>query len=279
MDALPLDGRVALVTGGSRGIGAAIARRLARAGAHVVVAARSTEPKPGLAGTIGEVAAAIEAEGGSATAMPVDLARADERERLVERVESELGFVDVLVNNAAASFYADTVELPLPAFDYLAEVNLRAVLHLIQLVVPPMRESGGAIVNVSSRAAHHPPGPPYTLPKHVPTLYGALKAALDRLTTGLAAELHDDGIRVNAVGPARLVPTPGAQFHGLDRPEARTRSEVESPDVMAEAVLALASGEPVPLTGRVVLSQELLAELGIAVEPEAAAAPGDARPR
>src|SRR5438552_402356 len=115
------DGRVALVTGASRGIGAAIALRLAEEGAAVAVTARTLDPHPTLPGTLRDVVASVEAIGGKAAAIPADLADADDRARVVPEVESSLGPVDILVNNAAAAFYAPTGELPLPRRRLLVE--------------------------------------------------------------------------------------------------------------------------------------------------------------
>src|SRR5437764_2440356 len=117
------DGRVALVTGASRGIGAAIALRLAEEGAAVAVTARTLDPPPALPGTLRDVVAGVEATGGKAVAIPADLADADDRARVVPEVESSLGPVDILVNNAAAAFYAPTGELPLRRRRVLFELN------------------------------------------------------------------------------------------------------------------------------------------------------------
>src|SRR5206468_8416121 len=120
------DGRVALVTGASRGIGAAIALRLAEEGAEVAVTARTLDPHPTLPGTLRDVVAAVEATGGKAVAIPADLADTDARSRIVPEVESSLGPVDILVNNAAAAFYVPTAELPLRRRRLMFELNVHA---------------------------------------------------------------------------------------------------------------------------------------------------------
>src|SRR2546421_11609647 len=156
------DGRVALGTGASRAIVAAIALRLAEEGAAVGVTARTLDPHPTLPGTLRDVVAAVEATGGKAVAIPADLADADERARVVPEVESSLGPVDILVNNAAAAFYAPTPELPLRRRRVLFEVNVDAPVGPAQQVIPGMRGRGrGRIGHISRAAAPQPQGTPF----------------------------------------------------------------------------------------------------------------------
>jgi citronellol/citronellal dehydrogenase len=263
-----LDGKVAIVTGASRGIGEQIARRFAAAGAAVAVTARTVEEGSStLAGSLNETVAEILAEGGAAFAVGADLRRPDERERLVATVVNQLGPVDILVNNAAVTYFEPVAGFPAKRMDLMFAVQVEAPLHLAQLVLPSMRERRtGWILNISSRAALHPTLPPNR--RFGGTVYGMCKAALERFTTGLAAEVYEDGIAVNALSPNRVVPTAGTLFHGLtteDSPDAEPAS------VMAEAALALCVRPPMQpdgtpgLTGRITYSQDLLAELGIAV--------------
>jgi NAD(P)-dependent dehydrogenase (short-subunit alcohol dehydrogenase family) len=141
------------------------------------------------------------------------------------------------------------------------DVQVEAPFHLAQLVIPGLREKGqGWILNISSGAARQPTFPPAERAKRGGTVYGMCKAALERFSTGLAAELWDDNIAVNALSPNRVVPTAGTLFHHLtteDNPDA------EPPAVMAEAALQLCSAEPHTLTGRITYSQDLLAELNV----------------
>jgi NAD(P)-dependent dehydrogenase (short-subunit alcohol dehydrogenase family) len=264
-DHRPLDGRVALVTGASRGIGLSIAQRFAEAGAAVAVSARTVEPgESRFDGSLTETVTSIVDAGGTATAVAADLGQAEDRARLVAEVTARLGPIDVLVNNAAVTWFGAVETFDVRRYDLMFEVQVRAPFELAGLVVPLMRERGrGWILNISSGAARHPQGPPYARRAAGGTVYGMCKAALERFTTGLAAEVYDAGIAVNVVSPAGVVPTPGVIHHQLIRPGME--AFVEQPEVMAEAALALCTGDPAVLTGRVAYSRPLLEELGIPI--------------
>ena len=258
-----LDGKIAIVTGASRGIGAAIAERFGAAGAAVAVAARTTEPgQSRFHGTIESTAAAIREAGGTAVAIPADLSKPDDRRHLVEQTAQELGPVDILVNNAAVTYFTPVADFSPKRYALMFAVQVEAPFELAKLVLPGMRQRGrGWILNISSGAARHPSLPPGRFAVGS-TVYGMCKAAIERFSTGLAAELFDDNIAVNALSPTRVVPTPGTIFHHLtteDDPDA------EPPAVMAEAALMLCSADPGTLSGRVTYSQELLTGLGVTI--------------
>lgn len=253
------EGKVALVTGASRGIGAAIAERLAEAGAQVAVSARTLEPVEKYDGSLSETVDRIRAAGGTVVAVQADLAKQDDRRRMVAETVDQLGPIDILVNNAAITYYMPFTEFTEKRYHLMFEVQVRAPFELAQMVVPGMRERGaGWILNITSRAGIHPQGPPFQ-PLYKEwgfSVYGMVKAALDRFSTGLAAEVYDDGIAVNSLAPWDNVATPGAGAHDLIENFA-----LEDISWMAEAALALCTCDPKRLTGRVAYSQPLLAEL------------------
>jgi citronellol/citronellal dehydrogenase len=263
----PLKGKNALVTGASRGIGEAIGVRLAMEGANVVVSARTAEDgESRLPGTLHDTVERIKTAGGHAAFIKADLAQAAERERLVEEAVATFGPIDILVNNAAITYFLPVTEFPEKRFKLMMEVQVYAPFHLSQLVLPSMKErKQGWIVNISSGAGIHPKAP-YTR-RGGGTVYGMCKAALERLTTGLASEVFADGIAVNVVSPG-LVDTPGVAVHGLIN--ERTRDRVQPIEFIAEAVYRLASGDPGTMTGRIDYAEPLLQELGVAPTPLAA---------
>jgi citronellol/citronellal dehydrogenase len=259
---MELDGKVAIVTGASRGVGAATALMLAERGCKVVCAARATDAAPvPIPGTIDETVRRIREAGGEAIAVPTNLAKDAEVERMITSTVEQLGPVDILVNNAAITYFMPVTEFPEKRFKLMMEVQVHAPFHLAQLVLPAMREKKqGWIVNISSGAGLHPKLP-YTR-RGGGTVYGMCKAALERFTTGLASEVYDDGIAVNVVSPG-LVDTPGVAVHGLIN-EA-TKDRVQPIKFIAEAVYRLATADPKTMTGTINYAEPFLKS--IAIEP------------
>jgi NAD(P)-dependent dehydrogenase (short-subunit alcohol dehydrogenase family) len=185
-----LEGKVAIVTGASRGVGAAAAIALADAGAAVACAARATDDNPlRLPGTIDDTVRRITDGGGDALAVPTNLAREEDIERMVAMTVEHFGRLDILVNNAAITFPGD-IDVPMKRYDLMMNVNLRAPLVAAHAAVPHMKQQNeGAILNVSSAAAL----------SYIPGLmvYGMTKIALEHLTVSLAAQLVGDRIAVN----------------------------------------------------------------------------------
>jgi NAD(P)-dependent dehydrogenase (short-subunit alcohol dehydrogenase family) len=253
-----MDGRVAIVTGASRGIGQHIAERLAAEGAAVALVARTVSAGSSrLPGSIDEVVHRIRAAGGRAAAVPADLTAPADLESVVARAEEALGPVDTLVNNAGVNFYGPALDVAPKRFAVMTRIMIDAPFRLCQLAVPGMVERGrGWVLNITSKQARHPMGPPYpdwAGDGCVP--YGMCKSALDRLTTGLAAELHGTGVSVNALGTSGLVLTPGV---AVVSPHTPDNAPVEPDAAMADAALVLCTSSPHEVTGRIVYSMDLL---------------------
>ncbi len=207
-----LAGRVALVTGSSRGIGRAIAQRFAAAGATVLVTGRSLDTPKSEPGTLRETVALIEANGGRAIALAADLESARDREELVPRAIAAAGHVDILVNNAGYAEYATIADMGDATYDRTMDHYLRAPFVLARSAISHMKaRAAGWIVNVGSVTAL-PPARPYGWfdANGGSTLYAAVKAALNRFTQGLAAELLTSNIAVNMIAPSTAIATPGA---------------------------------------------------------------------
>jgi citronellol/citronellal dehydrogenase len=246
-----LVGKVAIVTGASRGVGAATAVALASEGARVACAARATDATPlPLPGTIDDTVRRIEVAGGRAIAVPTNLAVDAEVEAMVATTESELGPVDILVNNAAITFPGD-IDLPMRRFDLVFAVDLRAPVIAARAVVPGMIERGvGAIVNVSSAAALNAyPGQ---------MAYGMAKAALERFTVSLAEQLRPHAIPVNTF----RIDVPVASEGFLAAMPELDHSDWEPPEVAAEGILWMLD-QPASYTAHNVGMAKLRADHGI----------------
>jgi len=259
-----LDGKCVIVTGASRGIGAEIARLFAAEGGKVVCAARTLhEGEHPMEGSLDKTVGDIRAGGGEATGVAVNISELAECEKLVEAARAAYGPIDVLVNNAALTYFIPIKDYPLSRWMRSWSVNFHAPFILSQLVLKDMIErKSGAIVNISSGAAIGPGRGPYgaTPMGAGGTCYGAEKAALERFTQGLANEVQQYGISVTCVSPSQVVPTPGTVHHnlvtGLDDPRG------ERPELMAKSALLLATEPVEKITGRVTYSQQILKEYG-----------------
>lgn len=247
------EGRVALVTGASKGgTGTAIAHRLAAEGASVAICARDAE---GLARTEEQ----LQRLGAPVLSTQVDLSDPDGgRASLVERVIGRFGRLDILVNNAAANGYRPFREWTPARLELTQQVNVWAPWQLMADATPGMVERGeGWILNLTSHAAELPPGPPFpqSLTASAGSAYGATKAALNRLTVSVAAELWEAGVRVNALAPQSAIATPHLVAAGGIREE-----NLEPLETIAEAALALVTGGP-DQTGSIRRSLQLLVDL------------------
>ena len=261
-----LDGRVAIVTGASRGIGEEIAKLFAQEGARVVCAARTLNDGDHrmLAGSLASTVSKIMDAGGEAIAVAVDVSNEADCQKLVKAAQDAFGTVDILVNDAALTYYKPIVDYSVKHWVKAFAVNVHGPFMLSQLVLPGMlRQRRGAIVNISSGAAIGPGRTPFkdARPVNGGTMYGATKAALERFTQGLAQEVAGHNIAVTAVSPSLVVPTPGTIYHklvtGIGDPKG------EPPLLMARAALLLASEPADKINGRVTYSQQILSEYGL----------------
>jgi NAD(P)-dependent dehydrogenase (short-subunit alcohol dehydrogenase family) len=246
-----LDGKVAIVTGASRGVGAATAVLLAQRGCLVACAARATDETPlPLPGTIDDTVRRIRDAGGDAIAVATNLARDEEIERMVTTTIEHFGRVDVLVNNAAITFPGD-LELPAKRFDLVMQVDMRAPLLTLQAVLPGMQERReGSIVNVSSLAALN----------YFPGLmaYGMAKAAMEHMTMSAARQLARFNIAVNTF---RIDIPVASEGFVANMPDA-DHSDWEPPEVAAEGIVWMLE-QPASYTGHNAGMARLRAEHGI----------------
>jgi len=246
-----LDGKVAIVTGASRGIGKAVAVGFAREGASVAVAARTVQPlKSGLAGTILQTAGEIEAFGGNVLAIPANVMTENEVQAMVDKVLEKWGRIDILVNNAAVAAPGSFLETTTKRFNLVLGVNLMGTFLCTKAVLPAMiRQGRGSVINTTSPAAD----------RRVRTVtgiaYGTAKAAIEHFTCELAAELGKYNIAVNCYEPAVAVATEGFLFN---LPPDYDRSQFVGPEKMVKAAIFLAQQDAKGVTGCVASDEEIL---------------------
>ena len=254
-----LRGKTLFITGGSRGIGLAIALRAARDGANLVIAAKTTQPHPKLPGTIYSAAAAIEKAGG--VVLPVECDIRDEAAvyAAVDAAVKRFGVVDILVNNASAISLTGTLDTPMKRFDLLIDVDVRGTFLCSQACIPHLKRASAA-----KRDAHILTlAPPLNLDpkwfgKHV--AYTIAKYGMSMCVLGMAEEFRPDGIAVNALWPRTVIGTtalamlPGA-FESLDR--------TRKPEIVADAAHAILVRDARSTTGRFFIDEEVLREAGV----------------
>jgi citronellol/citronellal dehydrogenase len=241
------------MSGGSRGIGLAIARRAARDGAHVVLLAKTGEPHAKLEGTVYSAAEELEAAGGSALPLVGDVRNDDDVARAVDAAVGRFGGIDVVINNASAIDLSPTDAVDMKRYDLMQDINVRGTFLLSKLALPALRKSsGGHILTLS---------PPLNLdPKwagrHL--AYTMAKYGMSLTTLGLAEELRNDGICVNSLWPRTLIDT--AAIRSMAGGESMVRA-ARSPEIMADAAHALLTGRF--STGNFYTDEQVLAAAGV----------------
>jgi citronellol/citronellal dehydrogenase len=251
----PLKGRTILMSGGSRGIGLAIATRVARDGANVALLAKTAEPHPRLEGTIHTAAAAIEAVGGHALAIVGDVRHETSIVDAVNQTVRTFGAIDIVLNNASAIDLSPSTDLPAKKFDLMQQIEVRGTFLLTRSAIPHLRQSDHAHILTLS--------PPLNLSEkwlgscvgYMLAKYGMTLAAL-----GFAAELKPDGIASNTLWPRTMIATAAVQnLLGGDAAMAKSRT----PEIMADAAHAILARPPMEQTGQALIDDDVLATAGI----------------
>jgi citronellol/citronellal dehydrogenase len=265
---MSLQGKRIFITGGSRGIGLAIALRAARDGASIAIAAKTTEPNPKLPGTIFTAAEEIKAAGGNALAIQCDLRDESQIAAAVGQAASEFGGIDILINNASAINLTRTEETPAKRFDLMFDVNVRGTFLTSQAAIEHLRASAEAgrnphILNLS---------PPLSMKakwfkNHV--AYTMAKYGMSMCVLGMAEEFKRDGIAVNALWPRTAIDTAALQMiPGVDTAACRT------PEILADSAYIILNRLAKECTGSFFVDDEVLASEGITNLDKYAVVPG-----
>ncbi|HWW10199.1 MAG TPA: SDR family oxidoreductase [Candidatus Acidoferrales bacterium] len=245
-----LAGRVAIVTGSSRGIGRAMVLRLAREGAGVVVTGKSESGTDRLPGSIHTVAEEVEQAGGTALPIRVDVRHEDEVKAMVDQTVEKFGRVDILVNNAGALWWQPVLQTPPKRYDLMWEINVRAAYLCAYYALPHMvQQHWGHVINCS------PPITTEPSPGHV--AYMTTKMGMTRMAIGIAAEHERDGIASNSLWPVTIIESLASINWGLG-----DRSQWRSPEILCDAMMEILRSEPPSLTGQQILDEPFLRSRG-----------------
>jgi citronellol/citronellal dehydrogenase len=244
-------GKVAFVTGASRGVGKAIALALARNGCDIVIAAKTALANPRIPGTIGDTAREVEALGRRALPLALDIRDDDAVERSVKEALDKLGRVDFLVNNAGALFWQSLADTPLKKFDLVMDVNARGAFSCTHHVLPAMRaQKFGHVLMMS---------PPIDVgAAGYKIAYAISKFGMTLIAHGLAEELRDDNVAANALWPVTMIESLATINWGLG-----DRTLWRKPDILADATLRIFAKEPRSFTGHALLDEDFLRDEGV----------------
>jgi citronellol/citronellal dehydrogenase len=257
-----LSGRVAIITGASRGIGRALALGLVREGCAVVIAAKSTESTDKLPGSIFSVAQEVEALGAQALPVAVDVRDGDAIDALAARTVERFGRIDILINNAGALWWKPLLETPARRFDLVMGVNARAAFLCSRAVLPNMiARRWGHIINMS------PPLDLSMVPGRI--AYSISKLGMTLLTFGLAQEVRSHNVAVNSLWPVTIIESQASIGWGLG-----TRDMWRKPDILVDCVLRLVQKEPAAITGQALLDEDFLRSEGVTAFGGYACVPG-----
>jgi citronellol/citronellal dehydrogenase len=249
-----LAGKRIFITGGSRGIGRAIALRAARDGARIAIAAKTSDPHPRLSGTIHSVAKEIEAEGSEALALQLDVRDESAIRAAIDRAAEAFGGLDILVNNASAISLTSTLDTPARRFDLMMTVNARATFLCSQAAIPWLAKGANPhILNLSPPLNMQP----RWLAGHV--AYTMSKYGMSMCTLGMAEELKRDGIAVNSLWPRTTIATAAVEVHF---PEAILKAS-RQPAIMSDAAHLILTTDSRAATGRFYIDEEVLREAGV----------------
>lgn len=260
-----LKGKTIFISGGSRGIGEAIALRAAQDGANVVIAAKTTEPHPKLPGTIYTAAKAIEELGGKALPLVVDIRAEELVEEAVQKTIDTFGGIDILINNASAISLTDTLSTPMKKYDLMHMINIRGTFLCSQKCIPALVKSENPhILNIS---------PPLNFEAHwfAPHVaYTMAKYGMSLCVLGMAEEFRKQGIGVNALWPRTAIDTAAVRNFGGDGMSAHSRK----PSIMADAAHAILTRKSTDCTGNFFIDDEVLASEGVTDFEQYAVTPG-----
>lgn len=259
-----LDGKTAIVTGASRGLGRDIAVGLAAAGANVVAAARTNEDGSSrIPGTLANTVADIESSGGSAIAVKCDVTQEADIQSTIDATLARYGQLDILVNNAGVMIPGATAGIKASHWELVFRVNVHSPFHFTRAALPHLIAAGGGhVINISSTVAIGPGAGPYEGdPSTGNTAYGSTKAALERFSQGLASELFDKKISVNALSPHLPIWSEGGHFFREQGGEPDYSGWRMKGDVIGDAAVVIATQEPGVFTGNILYDELVMRDV------------------